>query len=572
MKRPWTVWSRRLGLGLVCGLGLGAVWLHHADGQAEAAGAAPAVSEVARAAAPGKSFQGAADDSVEAHLAEVLSSLQTADLDRAYDVARQLTERFPQHTLSQLLLSDVSRIQSFERPLLATESAGAVSGAERRLDDLRNEAKRRLAAAQGGVHGMVRPAHVAQWSGRLPYLVVVDARVSRLYLLKAAPRVEGRGAEVPDFEVVRSFYVSFGKNGLDKRAEGDGRTPLGVYHIVGRRTDAELPPLYGHGALTLNYPNPVDMLQGRTGSGIWLHGVPPNQYVRPPFSSDGCVVLANADFRRLFDDVDLRGVPVIVSQDGVWQRDRAAVGVAELKAALQAFQAARSEATPEVLQRLWMGSVAGAAKPFDELWRRWRVAPDRRLGIEAVSLLADPKDARYHYAEFHETVDGVRSPVVRAQYWARQAAGWRLLRDEVIEGRPDPALAYVPPPPATEARAPLPAGGDASIAVRQAVDNWARAWSRSDFDGYLQSYSNAYAPGGGQTRAAWVQERRARIVGRQGIQVKVSNLQVALDGDRAVVRFRQDYRAGSIVSNAQKRLDLRNEQGRWRIVAERVGG
>lgn len=107
---------------------------------------------------------------------------------------------------------------------------------------------------------------------------------------------------------------------------------------------------------------------------------------------------------------------------------------------------------------------------------------------------------------------------------------------------------------------------------RPAVDNWARAWSRSDFDGYLQSYSNAYAPGGGQTRAAWVQERRARIVGRQGIQVKVSNLQVALDGDRAVVRFRQDYRAGGIVSNAQKRLDLRNEQGRWRIVAERVGG
>ncbi|WP_208300017.1 nuclear transport factor 2 family protein [Aquabacterium sp. A08] len=508
-----------------------------------------------------------APGSVEAHLSDVLASLQAADLDRAHEAARRLTERYPTHPLSQLMLSDVSRMQSFELPLLATGGDRVPVEQSRRLEEMRIEAQRRLSMSPADRSDRVRLVPVWAWTERRPYLVVVDARLSRLYLLKAQPASDTRR---PVFEVVERLYVSFGKNGLDKRLEGDGRTPLGLYRIVGRRTDAELPPLYGHGALTLNYPNAVDAMQGRTGSGIWLHGVPPGQYVRPPFSSDGCIVLANPDFQRLFDPLDLRGASVLVAQDGLWAEAGGSDGApptpdaGSLAQAVQALQTARTAHDPMALQG-WMHPTSR------EAWARLRAAGGVQLGHDGLSLLADPQHPQHVLAEFHETVNGQRTEVVRAQHWWREAVGWRLLRDEVVAGKPSAALAYVPSPPRG-----VGAEGDAMPeavppALRQAVEAWASAWSRGDMEGYLQAYAPSFKPQNGQTRAAWAQERRERIVGRASIDVRLSQLQFDVDGPRAVVRFRQDYRSGPIVSNTHKRLELVLEQGRWRIVSEKAG-
>src|SRR3989338_9263109 len=59
----------------------------------------------------------------------------------------------------------------------------------------------------------------------------------------------------------------------------------------------------GVGALPLNYPNEYDKRLGRTGSGIWLHGVPSDSYARSPNSTDGCVVLANPELQTILDQV-----------------------------------------------------------------------------------------------------------------------------------------------------------------------------------------------------------------------------------------------------------------------------
>ncbi|NIC40988.1 L,D-transpeptidase family protein [Aquabacterium sp. A08] len=543
-------------------------WLYHGRGVKAATEQieAPTRSVLLRTEAGTASPR--APGTVEAHLEEVLASLQQSDLDGAYAAARQLTERFPTHALSQLMLSDVSRMQSFELPLLATGGESVPAAKARRLDEMRTEAVRRMASSPGDVSDTVRLAPILAWSGRTPYVVVVDAKVSRLYLLKVRSVA---GADHPVFDVVERLYVSFGKNGLDKRREGDGRTPLGLYRIVGRRTDAELPPLYGHGALTLNYPNPVDVMQGRTGSGIWLHGVPPDQYVRPPFSSDGCIVLANPDFQRLFDGLDLRGTPVVVAQEGLWADVSDAGGAFAVKRealqqALQALQSARTAADPAALQS-WVHPSSR------EPWLRLRAAEGYRLGVDGLSLLVDPQQPLHALAEFHETVNGQRTDVVRVQHWWREPDGWRLLRDEVVQGKPSAALAHAgsAKPPVTAEQRSLVSAGEPPVALRQAVEAWARAWSRSDFDAYLQAYATSFKPAAGLSREAWVQERRARIVGRTSIEVKLSQLQFDVDGAQAVVRFRQDYRSGGLVSSTHKRLVLVLERGRWRIVSEKAG-
>jgi hypothetical protein len=84
-------------------------------------------------------------------------------------------------------------------------------------------------------------------------------------------------------QLVDSYYMSIGKGGIDKQIEGDNKTPLGVYRITSYLSDESLPELYGAGAYPINYPNSWDRLQGKTGHGIWLHGVPRATYMPFPF-------------------------------------------------------------------------------------------------------------------------------------------------------------------------------------------------------------------------------------------------------------------------------------------------
>jgi hypothetical protein len=51
---------------------------------------------------------------------------------------------------------------------------------------------------------------------------------------------------------------------------------------------------------------------------------------------------------------------------------------------------------------------------------------------------------------------------------------------------------------------------------------------------------------GGKSRKAWEDERRARIAGKKSITVKLSDIQIAANGDKATARFRQDYAADAL--------------------------
>lgn len=109
-----------------------------------------------------------------------------------------------------------------------------------------------------------------------------------------------------------------------ERAEALARdVPLGVYFITSRLDPGQLQDFYGAGALPLNYPNEYDRHQGKTGHGIWLHGVPQQNFARSPQSTDGCVVLANDDMQRLLHDVAPRSTPVLITQAIQWVTPRA---------------------------------------------------------------------------------------------------------------------------------------------------------------------------------------------------------------------------------------------------------
>ena len=123
--------------------------------------------------------------------------------------------------------------------------------------------------------------------------------------------------------------------------------------------------------------------------------------------------------------------------------------------------------------------------------------------------------------------------------------------------------------------APTPAPVEAKLEARErevesAVRAWAKAWSAKDMDGYLGAYAREF-DGGKGSRKAWEQERRDRINGKRSIAVKISDLNVKIDGNKATARFRQDYRADSLNVSSGKRLDLVRSGSGWVIVKENSG-
>ena len=64
------------------------------------------------------------------------------------------------------------------------------------------------------------------------------------------------------------------------------------------------------GSYILDYPNPVDRLRGKTGSGIWVHS---RGRAITPFESRGCVVLNLKDIAEVGPELK-RGTPVLIGE------------------------------------------------------------------------------------------------------------------------------------------------------------------------------------------------------------------------------------------------------------------
>jgi L,D-transpeptidase YnhG len=314
---PWLV--RPLGVLLCLGLLLGTP-LQAAAKKPRSAIAANASAEAA------KGYD------AEARLIQIYQTIGKAKTREALLMADQLVKDYPHFSLAQLVLGDLLSTQT--RPL---KSMGDIPEATTRaapgvLVELREESLLRLKALRERPPTSMVPSQFVRLSSQNKHAIAVDASRSRLYLFENA---------TSGMRLVADHYISVGKLGTDKTLEGDLRTPVGVYFITNTYKRKNLKDFYGAGALPINYPNPYDMRQGKTGSGIWLHGTPSNQFSRPPKASDGCVVLSNPDLERILATVEVRSTPVVIASSLQW--------------------VSPAQSNP-------------ANKGFDEVWNQWRNA------------------------------------------------------------------------------------------------------------------------------------------------------------------------------------------------------
>lgn len=112
-----------------------------------------------------------------------------------------------------------------------------------------------------------------------------------------------------------------------------------------------------------------------------------------------------------------------------------------------------------------------------------------------------------------------------------------------------------------------------AAAISKAVQSWAGSWARKDVKSYLGHYARDFEPPKGLNRKAWEEERTQRLTKPGTIEVDLENVKVvSVNGDRATVKLRQHYRSANLSTSSNKTLNLINQDGKWVIQQERVGG
>ena len=243
--------------------------------------------------------------SAEEQLRRVLGTVAECRLNAALGDLDRLIERHPNFRLAHLVRGDLLLARA--KPLKGLGDTG--HAAPDKLDELRAEALARLQAAREAPAPGTVPRHLLALAPAQAHAIVVDATRSRVYVY------ENNSGEP---RLVADYYSTLGKRGIDKLREGDQKTPLGVYHVTSMIPGAKLPDLYGWGAFPINYPNDWDRRAGKTGYGIWLHGVPAENYARAPRASDGCIALANDEIAELAKRVRPGATPVVIAERVDW--------------------------------------------------------------------------------------------------------------------------------------------------------------------------------------------------------------------------------------------------------------
>ncbi len=372
----------------------------------------------------------AGTDSAEARFGRVLQGMTSGKLPAALEEIGRLAQRYPNWRLAHLVHGDLLLART--APLAGFGNTANVPG--ERLDDLRAEALARLRASRDPPPPGRIPRYLVQFDHTQRNAIVVDAGRSRVYVYENAggtPRL------------VQDFYSTLGKNGVDKLREGDRKTPLGVYHVTAGIPGSKLPDLYGWGAFPISYPNEWDRIAGRTGYGIWLHGVPSDTYARAPRASDGCVALANTDIAELAKRVQVGVTPVIIANQIEWTTPAARSD--ERKAFLDQLEAWRRD---------WESRDAGSylvhyAREFRSdgmdiaAWsaHKRRVNASKRwikVSLENVSLLRSPGQQALMVVSFDQDYrsSNLDQRTRKRQYWTVESGRWRIAYEAPVGSAP----------------------------------------------------------------------------------------------------------------------------------------
>jgi murein L,D-transpeptidase YafK len=359
---------------------------------------------------------------VESLLVRTLVSMREQGLKQAMNDVDALLARNPNYKLGYMIKGDLLMASAGQPVAFASTSASAES-----VQPLQDEARVRVKRYLDAPPVSYLPAPLLQLAPRQTHALLIDTSRSRIFVFA---NDLGRPRYVAD------FYISLGKNGIDKQREGDQKTPIGIYTLLPMKN--KLPEFYGPGAYPLTYPNEWDRVNGRSGHGIWMHGTPSATYARPPWTTDGCVVLTNEDLARVRRYVDVSRTPVVIGTvefrpPDQWESERQSI-----LSALDKWKGDwESLDTPRYLSNYSQNfrtdnhdyAAWSSKKRLVNSGKTWV-----KVGVRDVSLFEYPGEHDLMMVSFAQDYrsNNMSKTTFKRQFWAREDGQWRIVHETVV--------------------------------------------------------------------------------------------------------------------------------------------
>jgi murein L,D-transpeptidase YafK len=356
----------------------------------------------------------------EVKLAKSLMAIKDNRLDIAMNEVDSVLRVNPNYKLAQLVRGDL--LMAKAGPISGFGNVPHASGDK--IQDLRDEARVRLQRAQAQPQTQHTPRYLWQLNAQEKYALVVDTSRSTLYVYENA---NGEPRYVTD------FYVTIGKLGTEKVSTGDQRTPIGVYFIQANLPKNQLADMYGSGAFPLSYPNEWDKKNGRTGSGIWLHGTPSDTYSRPPRASNGCVVLNNNDLNKLAPYLQVGVTPVIITNKMAWSGKEDQTDRTALLHEIELWRRDWASLDTDAYLKHYSRNFNSENTNFDA-WARQKQTVNNgkswiKVNLTELSLFTYPEQPGMVVVNFEQdySSSNLSNRMKERQYWIKQNNRWQII-------------------------------------------------------------------------------------------------------------------------------------------------
>jgi len=202
-----------------------------------------------------------------------------------------------------------------------------------------------------------------------------------------------------------------------------------------------LPDRYGPVAFPVDYPNEWDARHGRTGSGIWVHGIASDTYSRPPLDSDGCVALTNNELAHIAPNIHPGSTPVVIGYDIPWQNtaeiDARRIG---LEASIESWRRAWERGDTDDYLEYYAADFEGRGmdkRGWSDYKRRVNASKTfMRVGLSDVSMFGYPDENDMVVVTFQQrySSNNFNSTSRKRQYWRLEADGRvRHARREAVD-------------------------------------------------------------------------------------------------------------------------------------------
>jgi murein L,D-transpeptidase YafK len=357
----------------------------------------------------------------EAMLVLALLDIRDSKFSSALDHIDSLLAANPNFRLAQLVKGDLLLART--RPINSIGNASG--GSAEQVAGLRDEARVRLVRSQIKPAPELAPRYLLQLPEKEKLALVLDSTKSTLFVFENTGRTP---------RYVADYYVTIGKNGLEKLREGDKKTPVGVYHVVSQLPKDKLTDFYGSGAYPISYPNEWDQMRGRDGHGIWLHGTPRDTYSRPPRASDGCIVLTNQDLETLAARLQIGSTPIVIADSIDWAKPEEVESLrSDLASSIENWRHDWESRNTDAYLRHYARKFTSnglnlaqwsAQKHLVNAAKTWI-----KVRVSDVSLLLYPGKEEMAVATFEQDYasSNLSNRMMKRQYWIRENNKWRIV-------------------------------------------------------------------------------------------------------------------------------------------------